>query len=279
MTRLTPSQFGICAWGTHPKDPADLLARLKDVGLRKTQLHLAPLVDNSIVWGDAQKILRDGGVEIVSGMMGTKGEDYTSLTTIRKTGGFVPDEHWDANWASSQKIAKVAQNLGLKLVSAHAGFLPSNKSDPSFDKLVKRIAQVAKMFADHGVILVFETGQEDADTLWQFLAALDAVGASNTGINFDPANMILYDKGDPITSLKKVVARVRQVHIKDAIKTKTPGEWGTEVAIGEGQVDWPAFCKTLADANFVGDLVIEREAGPDRVGDIRKAIERITKLM
>ena len=279
MTRLTPSQFGICAWGTHPKDPADLLGRLKEVGLRKTQLHLHPVYADPAVWGDVQKILRDGGVEIVSGMMGSKGEDYTSLTTIRKTGGFVPDEHWEANLATSHTVAKTAKKLGLKLVSCHAGFLPSNKADASFDKLVKRIGQVAKVFGDHGVVLVFETGQEDADTLWQFLSALDAIGATNTGINFDPANMILYDKGDPIVSLKKVVARVKQVHIKDAVKTKTPGEWGTEVAIGDGQVDWPAFCKTLADADFIGDLVIEREAGPDRVGDIRIAIDRISKLM
>jgi len=277
MTRLTPSQFGICSWSTHPKNPADLLGRLQDVGLRKVQLALNGL--DRPEWADVQKQLRDGGVEIVSGMMGTKGEDYTSLDTIRKTGGFVPDEHWDANWATSQQIAKSAQKLGLKLVSAHAGFLPSSKADASFDKLVQRIGQVAKMFGDHGIVLVFETGQEDADTLWQFLGALDSVGATNTGINFDPANMILYAKGDPTVSLKKVIGRVRQVHIKDAVKTTTPGTWGTEVAIGEGQVDWPAFCKVLADADFIGDLIIEREAGPDRVGDIRKAIERITRLM
>ena len=44
------------------------------------------------------------------------------------------------------------------------------------------------------------TGQETADTLWQFLHDL---GRDNVGVNFDPANMILYDKGDPIASMKK----------------------------------------------------------------------------
>ena len=91
--------------------------------------------------------------------------------------------------------------------------------------------------------------------------------------------MILYDKGDPIASLKKLMPRVKQVHIKDAVRTKTPGTWGSEVPIGEGQVDWKAFMGVLAAADFKGNFVIEREAGQNRVGDVRKAIERISQLM
>lgn len=279
MTKLTPAQFGICSWSTHPKDPADLAGRLKELGLHKTQLHLSPVYDNPAVWGNAQADLAKHGIAIVSGMFGTKGEDYSSLDTIRQTGGFVPDQHWDANWQTAQRVAEVANRFGVRYVSSHAGFLPSDKTDPSFAKLVDRIGRVAKHFATANAVLLFETGQETADTLWQFLAALDAVGATNTGVNFDPANMILYDKGDPIVSLRKLMPRVKQVHIKDATRTKTPGAWGAEVPIGEGEVDWRSFMKVLSEADYTGDLVIEREAGQDRVGDVRKAIERLTKLM
>ncbi|MCX5661153.1 MAG: sugar phosphate isomerase/epimerase [Planctomycetota bacterium] len=212
-------------------------------------------------------------------MFGTAGEDYTSLETIRKTGGFIPDQHWEANWKTVQEVAKVSRAMGLKLVSSHAGFLPGDASDPSFTKLVDRIATVAKHFAESGLTLLFETGQETADTLEKFLVALEKKGAPNTAVNFDPANMILYDKGDPIVSLRKLMPRVKQVHIKDAVRTKTPGTWGTEVAIGDGEVDWKAFMQVLAEANYKGHLVIEREAGQDRVGDVRKAIDRLSKLM
>ena len=41
------------------------------------------------------------------------------------------------------------------------------------------------------------------------------------GVNFDPANMLLYDKGDPIEALRLLGPWVRQVHIKDARKTGT----------------------------------------------------------
>jgi L-ribulose-5-phosphate 3-epimerase len=279
MTPQKPSQFGICSWSTHPKDPADLAGRLKGLGLDKMQLHLQPVYQMPEVWSDVQAYLKSQGMTVVSGMFGTAGEDYTSLDTIRQTGGFIPDQHWDANWKTVQETAKVSAKMGLKLVSCHAGFLPSDRKDPSFNKLADRLAQVAKHFGQSGCTLLFETGQETADTLWQFLGALDERGATNTGVNFDPANMLLYDKGDPIVSLKKLMPRVKQVHIKDAVRTKTPGTWGLETAIGEGEVDWKAFMRTLAEADYVGNLIIEREAGEDRVGDVRKAIERISKLM
>ena len=50
------------------------------------------------------------------------------------------------------------------------------------------------------------------------------------GVNFDPANMILYDKGDPIAALRVVGPWIRSLHIKDARRTKVPGTWGEEVA-------------------------------------------------
>ena len=52
----------------------------------------------------------------------------------------------------------------------------------------------------------------------------------NIGVNFDPANMILYDKGDPVKALHVLAPWMRQVHIKDAKRTKIPGTWGEEVA-------------------------------------------------
>jgi L-ribulose-5-phosphate 3-epimerase len=279
MIPQKPSQFAICSWSTHPKDPADLAGRLKELGLDKVQLHLTPVYADPRNWGNVQADLRAHGIEIISGMFGTKGEDYTSLDTIRQTGGFVPDQHWDENWKTVQQTAKVASDMKLKFVTCHAGFIPDDTKSEGFARLVDRLAKAAGEFGRYGIALGFETGQETADTLNKFLDALEAKGAKNIGVNFDPANMILYAKGDPIASLKKLMPRVKQVHIKDAVKTQTPGTWGTEVAIGEGQVDWKAFLQTLAEGNFRGSLVIEREAGQDRVGDVRKAIERLSRLM
>jgi L-ribulose-5-phosphate 3-epimerase len=96
-------------------------------------------------------------------------------------------------------------------------------------------------------------------------------------VNFDPANMILYDKGNPIEALRLLGPWVCQVHIKDARRTKVPGTWGEEVVLGTGEVDWPAFFAALREAKFAGDCVIEREAGSQRVADIRTAKEVVLK--
>jgi sugar phosphate isomerase/epimerase len=160
--------------------------------------------------------------------------------------------------------------MGLKLVTFHAGFLPHEESDPSFVKSLSRLTQVADIFGEADITLGLETGQETAPVL---LSLLQKVNRRNLGVNFDPANMLLYDKGNPIEALRTLDSWIRQVHIKDAIRTKTPGTWGEEVTAGTGEVDWLAFFSTLDQINFIGDFVIEREAGTQRVADIRRARE------
>ena len=61
------------------------------------------------------------------------------------------------------------------------------------------------------------------------------------------------------------------MHLKDAILTQTPGDWGSEEAVGDGEVDWPAFFTALHEAGFKGPMAFEREAGDDRIGDVLKS--------
>jgi sugar phosphate isomerase/epimerase len=64
---------------------------------------------------------------------------------------------------------------------------------------------------------------------------------------------------------------VLQIHVKDARLTKAPGTWGDEVRVGLGDVDWDEFFRTLRAEQIDCDLMIEREAGSDRIGDIAHA--------
>ena len=165
-------------------------------------------------------------------MFGCVGEDYSTLETIRLTGGIAPDATWEQNWTNIRATAALAQQLGLKLVTFHAGFLPHEEKDPNFAKLLRRLAETADVFQAANIALGLETGQETAPVLVQLLQKLNR---PNVGVNFDPANMILYDKGDPIAALRVLGPWIRQVHIKDARRTKVPGTWGEEVAGGHGR--------------------------------------------
>lgn len=268
-------RLAVCSWSLQPNSPEELIRQLQSIGLQRVQLALDPLRAAPAVWGQTAELLRAAGITMVSGMFGTVGEDYTTLETIRRTGGVVPDATWAENWRNIQATAGIAAQLGLKLVTFHAGFLPHEESDPDFAKLLSRIQQIADVFTARGIELAFETGQETAGTLLTFLAKLNR---KEVGANFDPANMILYDKDNPVAALRTLGPWIKQCHIKDALRTRTPGTWGEEVPVGAGEVDWPAFFRALSELGFRGNLCIEREAGQQRVADIRTAREHVLRV-
>jgi L-ribulose-5-phosphate 3-epimerase len=279
MTPQTTDQMGVCSWSLQATGPKDLAAKVGALGLVKVQLGLTPHRDDPGAWDGVKEILGEAGISVVSGMYSTIGEDYTTPATIRKTGGVVLDQYWDENIGLAQAAAAKAAELGLPHVTAHAGFLPHDASDPNYGKLSGRVAQLAEIFAGQGVGMLLETGQESAPTLLAFLEEMKRRGADNVAVNFDPANMILYDMDDPIEALRALAPHVRQVHVKDARRTATKGDWGEEVVVGTGEVDFDAFVRILAEAGFTGGYIFEREAGDDRIGDITKGIVRLKQAI
>jgi sugar phosphate isomerase/epimerase len=268
---MTDSRIAICTWSLGPRGLDDLLGRLPTTNLTAVQLGLSPLLTGPVEWGGGRATverLRATGITIVSGMMAMAGEDYSTLETIARTGGVRPDETWEMNAAHAEAVADLAAETGIDLVTFHAGFIPDEPDDPERATLIERLRIVADVFGTRGLRLGLETGQETAATLER---ALDELVRPNVVVNFDPANMILYGKGDPVEALARLAPRVGQVHVKDAVPTDTPGTWGTEVPVGEGAVDWPAFFDVARTIEPPVDYVIEREAGSERVADIERA--------
>jgi sugar phosphate isomerase/epimerase len=261
-------RLAVCSWSLEPTSPQDLISKLRDANIAQVQLALNPLLDNANAWGGAGGILESAGIRIVSGMFGCVGEDYSTLESIRATGGIAPDATWQQNLKNIRAASTLAAELGLKLVTFHAGFLPHAESDPKFSVMLNRLSQVAQIFAERDIHVALETGQEKATDLATVLMRLKE---SRLGVNFDPANMLLYGSGDPIEALKLLAEWIRQVHIKDAKKNHVAGIWGEEMAAGSGEVDWPSFFSVLKEIHFTGNFVIEREAGTQRVADVRTA--------
>ncbi len=258
--------IGVCSWSLQPAGPADLAAKVRACGMSAVQLALDPIRDGSWSLDDTRRAL--DGIDILSGMMMMADEDYSTLDAISRTGGVRPDETWEANLAGARQNAEIAEALGLSLVTFHAGVIPHDPNDPERAKIMGRTSQIVDAFRSRGLAVAFETGQESADTM---LGVLKELGGHDLGVNFDPANMILYGTGDPIEALRSLMAHVKQIHIKDARWTKTPGTWGEETPAGKGEVDWDAFCTLLGDHRPDVGVVIEREGGDKRVADVRAA--------
>lgn len=269
------TRIGVCSWSLQPADPEQLVRSVRAAGLDSVQLALDPL--RTGLWDEDEtcRVLEDAGIAICSGMMATRREDYSTLESIRRTGGIVPDEHWDENRRAASENARLAQRLGVKLVTLHAGFIPESRGKAR-ETVIDRLCALGDLFGAERVGLALETGQETADTL---LDALSALKHPNVGVNFDPANMILYGMDEPVAALRALAPHVRQIHIKDALPTATPGTWGTEVVAGSGAVDWRAFFDTMHESGIARDLIIEREAGDARVADIRTAAEMVRRVL
>src|SRR5882757_5678384 len=141
------ARIAVCSWSLQPASPGELVEKLAATGIRRVQLALNPFHELPAVWGETEALFRENQIEIVSGMFGCLGEDYSTLETIRATGGIAPDATWENNLKSIRASAGLAAKLGLPLVTFHAGFLPHEKSDPAFSKMLERLRAVGDIFA------------------------------------------------------------------------------------------------------------------------------------
>ncbi len=277
---IPKERIGVCSWSWR-MPIRDVAAHMEAGGVKGIHLALGPFIspdgrhgaaEDEAAWQFVKDSVKSGRWNLMSTMVGMVGEDYSTLQSIRATGGIVPDATWEANKRIVTRGAQLTAELGCRLMSTHAGFI--DESDPAaFRKVVERVRWMRDECAKYGVSLILETGQETADDLLKFLGAVDG----DIGVNFDPANMVLYDKGRPMEALDRLVPWIRQVHVKDAVYTEKPGTWGTEVPWGEGVVGGRSFIRALEANGYKGNYVVEREGGDNREGDIALAIRRLSE--
>ncbi|HTN77266.1 MAG TPA: sugar phosphate isomerase/epimerase family protein [Pirellulaceae bacterium] len=223
--------------------------------------------------------LKDLGIRVTAVFGGFEGESYADIPTVSRTVGLVPRETRAARVQEMKEIADFAKLLGCEVVGLHVGFVPHDVSDPLYAEVLAVTRDLCDHCAINGQSVHLETGQETAEGLLQFITDSQC---KNLFINFDPANMILYGTGEPIAALERVGQYVRSVHCKDGKWAKNPGqEWGQEVALGEGDVGFENYLRTLAKIGYTGPLTIEREIPqePERQkAEIGHAVKLLTEL-
>src|SRR5262245_57156309 len=275
---LEPLSIGVCSWSLQVKSIPELNRLMGRLGIDVVQIACGDPHHASWDEGDQlPKAARAAGFQITGAMLGFPGEDYTTPQTIQKTGGFGnpadrPERLRRFEWALERTRA-----LGLSDLMLHAGFIPEPK-DPDRKPFLDTLARVSELGKAKDVTIAFETGQETADLLRR---TLDELKCPNLKVNFDPANMLLYDKGDPLRAVEILGPDIRSVHVKDAKRPTTPGQWGEEVPLGQGQANISKFVKTLQRVGYRGALCIEREVGnqEQRVADIAHGIRYLRQCL
>src|SRR5829696_1840412 len=255
---LEPLAIGVCSWSLQVKSVAELKGFLDRLGVGVVQIACGDPHHASWDEGDGMPAAATAaGFRMSGAMLGFPGEDYTTPQTIEKTGGFGdpatrPERLERFKWALAR-----TKELGLSDLMLHAGFIPP-VGDPGRKAFLDTLGQVAELGRAAGVTVAFETGQESAALLRR---TLDDLKSPTLKVNFDPANMLLYDKDDPIRAVERLAPDIRSVHVKDANRTRVKGTWGDEVPLGLGQTNTRGFVKALKRIGYRGPLCIEREVG------------------
>ena len=261
MKQTANHPIALCSWSL--QDNLPLIRQTMDE-LELEHIHANVAILQAEGWEENKWTL-------TSTMLGFPQEDYSTLDSIKKTGGIMPDHCWEKNRTLALEAIGLTAEHGVEFLSLQAGFI-DHADEEGYRKFCSRMTELADAAQSKNVMLLLETGQESAEDL---RSCLEDFNHPALGVNFDPANMILYDKGNPIDAVKILAPWIKHVHIKDATKTPVPGEWGAEVPWGDGEVGSKEFLQALEEIEYVGALAIEREVGDSRVEDIKQAADRL----
>ncbi len=271
-------ELGVCSWSLQAKSVPELKELMDSVGAAVAQVALGD--PNHASWDEGDGFiskLRASRIPVSATMIGYPGEDYTSPATIKATGGFGNAETREACLKIFRDAVDRTAELEVSNLMSHAGFIPDT-DDPARGEFLDCLYDAAEYAGEKGVTFSMETGQESAELLRR---TLDELSLDNLRVNFDPANMLLYNMGDPLHAIEVLGPDIESVHVKDAVPPTVDGEWGEEVPLGKGQVGMREFLAALSNVGYDGPLVVEREVGTQeqRIQDIRAGIDLLRKLI
>ena len=176
----------------------------------------------------------------------------------------------------SMRVLDASKELGCNIVTTHIGHIDMSEKSARMEKLQENAAKLARYADSIGSVFACETGTEKATEMKAFL---DSLGAKGLRVNFDPANLVMVAKDDPVQAVYTLKDYIVHTHAKDGIVTdKTPHGW-LEVPLGTGGVDWSNYLKALKDVGYNGYLTIEREVGDTPAEDIGLAFRFLNQKL
>lgn len=278
---MKPLQVGVMFWtggelGVQAA-PSEIVRMVADLGVCCGQLGVHGTAVLSTERVAAWKTALDAeGIEVVTVFAAYLGESYDNIPSVQETVGFLPRVTRKEREIRTYECSDFAHALGVSSLATHIGFVPEDPDNPDYIAVRDMVRRVCDYCSGNGQTFALETGQEPANILNEFIADVDR---ANLGVNFDPANMILYGSGEPLEALEIVRDHVLTVHCKDAKWATQRGQWGTETQLGKGDVAMGQFLGKLKEIGYCGPLTIEREiVGKEQQADIRASVTWLEEL-
>jgi sugar phosphate isomerase/epimerase len=173
-----------------------------------------------------------------------------------------------------RKVMALAFDLGARVAVVQAGRVPDDDKDPRGPLLREALLDLGR-HGDHiGCVLALETGLESGEALRRFLDQFDTGGL---GVNLDPGNLLM-NGFDPIQAARDLHGKIVHSHAKDARRAGA-NRSVQEVPIGHGDVEWMSYLATLEEVEYRGWVVVEREAGENRLADVAAGVAFLRRFI
>lgn len=256
-------------------DPEAAIAKVHSLDLPTCQID-AGVLDGDLI-GRLRAALEKYGIVVTA--LGTDGPGpyiynfYDGPLTL----GVIPRTYRAQRIEKVKRFSDFAKQLGIAAIRIHAGFIPENPNAALYREAVEALRDVASHCKRNGQDFLYETGTETPITL---LRAIEDVGLDNQGVNLDTANLILYDKANPLDALDILGPYIKNTHAKDGLYPTNPRDLGKEVAIPHGKVNFPKIIQRLKELNYQGPITIEREiSGPEQMEDVKRERDYLRRLI
>jgi len=197
-----------------------------------------------------------------------------------------PEREWNAIFGDIKEAVDFAAETRVKYVVTESGGVPGRLEE--WDEMIGRFARLADYAASQSVVLLVENGPGVLVRSGELMVRMmDEIDSPHLGFNFDPANLMLVPD-DVIQTVRMLGKHIRDTHAKDAIlltggsERSVPEEHIFSIPegedfihipdgvrwvlppVGDGDVPFNDYLKTLIQEGFDGDLIIEFQGGGSR---------------
>jgi sugar phosphate isomerase/epimerase len=173
-----------------------------------------------------------------------------------------------------RRVLALGSDLGPRVVVVQAGRVPEDPASPRGRTLRESLLDLGAHGERVGVRLALETGLESGPALAGFLRQF---ASGSLAVNLDPANLLLhgFDPYEAVCGLRELIVHT---HARDC-RQASASRAGEEVALGQGDIDWPRYLAALEEAGYRGWLTVSRESGADRVADVAGGVAFLRRLV
>lgn len=155
-----------------------------------------------------------------------------------------------------QRLVDQASRVGVPVLLEMGHGQPEN-----YERYFAVMRQAAPYAAEHGITIALKPHGGLSTTGDDCLRAVQTVNHPGYRLCFDPGNLLYYAGQRPEVELPKLAPYVAAMCIKDETGGNGPART-VNVTPGDGEVDFPAVFKILADHSFEGrPAIVETLAG------------------